>query len=1032
MKNKHESISPYRLMQKLLPMLKLTCFIILALALSANASSLGYNSAGQQTKSVGGRVTDAAGTPLPGVTVVVKSTSAGIVTGTDGSYSIADVPENATLVFSFVGMKSQEIAVAGRNTVDVQMEEETIGLEEVVAIGYGTQKKVNLTGSVESIGGDQIARQPVAQTSQALIGLAPGLTAIQSSGQPGNDKASLRIRGIGSIGASNDPLILIDGVAGDINSIDPNDIADISVLKDAASASIYGSRASNGVILITTKRAQKGGISVSYKNYFGWQKPTTQPKFLGALDFLKYSGESQDKIDEYAANMKTNPDVYPDTDWVKEVFSEDGFEQYHNLSVNGGTGKIGVLASLSYTDQDANIPSYRYKRYNGRFNSDFRVSEKFSINFDLSFTKAENNQPTPELEYVVRQAYRLPPIYHAVHSDGSWGDGWGGQNPVAALHDGGYRNSFSNSFSGILKASYTPLEGLQFSAMYAPGYSDGYNKSFVRTYQTIMDWEAKTTRTVPDRNRLSQSNARSFTDNFNALATYSKRLNEHNFSVLGGYEFIKYEYEDFGASRTDFILQNYQVLNAGSEENDANNGRATHTGLVSYFGRANYSFKERYLLEANIRRDASSRFDKNKRVGVFPSFSAGWRLSEETFIKNLDLFSNLKVRASWGQLGNQQIGSDFPYASSISLGSTNYVFNDAVATGAAQQVLANKDIKWETTETTNIGLDAGLLDQRLTLSVEYYSRKTKDILLQLPIPLVIGLDPSTQNAGNVENKGWDFSLDWQDKVGDLQYGAKFNFSDVRNEVTNLAGIGPIINGNAIIEVGSPINLIYGYETIGIFQDETAIHDAPSQIGTLKPGNLQYKDQLTVDTDEDGVPDQGDGVINSNDRVTLGNQFPKMTFGIDLNAAYKGFDLFVSLQGVGKRDVLLGGDLVWPLFNAGKIQNWQVNEFWSPENTGAAFPVIAPTSFGSNDIQPSSTWVFDASYLRVRNVTLGYTLPKSLLGKTGLDNFRIYCSGQNLFTFDNLPEGIDPLVPNDSQGAIYPITSSVIIGIDVKF
>ncbi|MCE5346909.1 MAG: SusC/RagA family TonB-linked outer membrane protein [Bacteroidales bacterium] len=985
-----------------------------------------------QQSIVKGKVTDTKGNPLPGTTVQVKGTIQGIITDLNGNFSIDVANPNAILIFSFVGYIPKEIPVQNQTSISVILSEDIRGLEEVVVIGYGTQKKVDLTGSVESINGNQIARQPVAQTSQALVGLTPGLTAIQSSGQPGKDNSTLRIRGTGSIGASNDPLILIDGVEGDLNSINPNDIEDISILKDAAAASIYGSRASNGVILVTTKRAKSGKLSLNYSNFIGWQKPTELPKFLGALDFLKYSGESQSVIDNYAAGMVSNPDLYPDTDWVNEVFTESGFQQYHNMSVSGGNETIKSLASISFLNQGANIINYNYKRYNGRFNSDIKISNKIDINFDLGFDRSLTKAPVTSLTYVVRDTYRIPPIYSAIHSDGSWGDGWGGENPVAAVRDGGNSNSQSNYFRGILRANYTPVKDLKFSVMYSPEYNDGYNSSFTKMYQTIIDWEAKTKRNYPNRNGLSQSNSRSFTNNFNALATYNKVFGRHIFSVLLGYEFIKYDYSTFGASRQDFILDKYEVLNAGSAESDGNSGSATQSGLVSYFGRLNYSFNNKYLFEANLRRDASSRFASENRVSIFPSFSAGWRLSEESFIKNLDLFSNLKLRASWGQLGNQQIGSDFPYASSISMGTSNFLFNNAIITGATQDVLANSAIKWETTETTNFGLDLGFLNQKLTLTAEYYIRKTNDILLRLPIPLVIGLSPSMQNAGNVENKGFDLSLGWKDDIGDFTYNARLNFSDVRNNVTNLSGVGPIISGNSITQVGSPIGSIYAYESVGIFQDAATITSSPTQFGSLIPGNIQYKDQLTVDTDNDHIPDAADGKINSDDRVIVGDPFPRMSFGLDLSAAYKGFDLSVYVQGVGKRDVILQGDAVWALFNAGKIQEWHVRECWSQENTGAKYPIIKATSSGSNDAQMSSTWVFDASYLRVRNISFGYTLPKTLFNNKFVNSMRVYFSGQNLLTFDKLPQGIDPLIPNGTEGTLFPITSNFTFGVDVQF
>lgn len=1000
---------------------------------SAEEVNLNFPPEGElQQNQVSGTITDAQGNPLPGVTVLIKGTTIGTLTNNEGKYTLGNVPPNSVLVFSFVGSATQEIPVENRRTINVTMQEETFGLEEVVVIGYGSQRKVDLTGSVETIKSADIVRQPVAQVSQALVGLTPGLTAIQSSGQPGNDYSTLRIRGIGSIGASNDPLILIDGVAGDLNDLNPNDIDNISVLKDAAAAAIYGSRASNGVILVTTKRAKSGQLILKYSNYIGWQKPTELPEFLGALDFLKYSGESQAVIDNYAAKMKTDPDLYPDTDWVGMQFSENGFQQYHDMTASVGTDKIRTMASVSVLDQGGNIVNYNFNRYNGRFNTDLIISDKIDVNFDISFNRSKRVSPATSLTYIVQDDYRIPPIYHAIHSDGSWGDGWQGQNPIAAARAGGLTTNLWNYFRGVLKINYKPVKDMTLSMMYSPEYDDAYTSAFTKQYKTIIDWTSKTTRFYPSRNGLSQSNSKAFTNNFNALATYNKILNDHSFTTLLGYEFIKYEWANFAASRQDYILDNFEVLNAGSAESDGNSGSATHSGLVSYFGRVNYAFRDKYLFEANLRRDASSRFQEENRVSYFPSFAAGWRINRESFMQNLDILSDLKIRFSWGRLGNQQIGSDFPYASSIVLGSSNFVFNNAIITGATQNVLANSLIQWETTETTNIGLDAGFLKQKLTFTADYYVRKTYDILLSLPIPYIIGLSPSMQNAGNVENKGFDFTVGWTESRGDFSYYARFNFSDVKNKVTNLSGVGPIISGISITDVGYPIGSIYGFESAGIFQNQEEINTSPTQFGTLVPGNIKYKDQLTVDTNGDGIPDKADGKINPDDRVIIGNPFPRMSFGLNLGAEYKGLDFSASLQGVGKRDILLQSDMVWPLWNAGKIQKWHIKEFWSPENKNAKYPIIKATSSGSNDAQMSSTWVFNAAYLRLRNITLGYTIPEKWLTDFFVKGIRIYCSGLNLLTFDKLPTGVDPLVPNGSSGGIFPVTSNFSIGIDVNF
>ncbi len=980
---------------------------------------------------VSGKVAGNDGEGIPGVSITVQGTQRGTITKADGTYNLTTAT-TSTLVFSFVGYVNQVVPVNGRSKIDITLGEDTKALEEVVVVGYGTQKKANLTGSVETIDGVQLARQPVVQTSQALTGLAPGLTVIQSSGQPGNDGGSLRIRGIGSLGASNDVLVLVDGVEADINRLDAGDIESISVLKDASAASIYGSRASNGVIVVTTKQAASGKLTMNYRNNLAIQNPTGLPKFFGAREYLRYSGDSQAFVDDYNQNLGTDSDLYTDTDWVKELFTENGFQQYHNLSVSGGTEKVKSLASISYTGQDGNITNFNFKRYNGLFNTQLKLNDKFDISFNLNFSKSEQTSPNEGLEQIVQQAYRIPPIYFARHSDGQWGDGWAGQNPLAVVNDDGTRVNNSNYFRGILRVNYSPIKDLKLTLMYSPEYDDGFVKSFNRTYFTVIDWKSQSQRIRNNPNSLSQTNIRGFTENTNFLANYSKAFGQHSFSILGGSELIKFTTEQFGASRQDFVLQDFPYLNAGSEAVARNSGDATVNGLVSFFGRLNYTFKDRYLLEANVRRDASSRFAKENRVAIFPSVSAGWRLSDEPFMQNLRGVSNLKLRASWGQLGNQQLNRDFPYVANISLGRDNFVFGNTVTTGATQTNLSNSRIQWETTTISNFAVDAGFLNNRLSLTAEYYIRKTTDLLLTLPVPINLGFSPAIQNAGDLKNSGVDLSLDWRDKKGEFQYGARAIFSSVRNEVTNLAGVGPIINGNSITQVGSPIGLIFGYETEKIFQNQDEINNSPAQFGRLIPGNLKYKDQSTIDTNGDGVPDQADGIINPNDRVALGNPFPTISFGLDLTAAYKGFDLAVNMQGVGKRDVLLGGDMVWGLFNAGKIQEWQVREFWSPTNTGAEFPILSATSVGSNDIQANDTWVFNAAYLRVRNISLGYTIPSKVFQKSGLSGLRVYAAAQNLFTFDSLPEGIDPLVPNGTNGNIFPITRLISLGIDVKF
>ncbi|MEQ9289043.1 MAG: TonB-dependent receptor [Cyclobacteriaceae bacterium] len=981
-----------------------------------------------------GKITDENGEGLPGASVVVKGTSNGTTTNIEGDFKLT-ASDEAILTISFVGYVTQEVPVGGRSTIDSQMELDAEQLEEVVVVGYGTQKKENLTGSVESIDGQELTRQPVFQTSQALAGLAPGLVATQSSGQPGADGATIRIRGIGTLGngSKNDPLILVDGIPDNINGVDANDIESISVLKDASAAAIYGSRAANGVIIITTKRGKSGDLKLTYNTYFGVQKITQNLNFLDGLGYIENINKANpgtyddDFISSYRATRGT--DANPDTDWVNEVFTESGVQKYHRLGVSGGSEKIRTSASLSYMDQDGNIPNFKFKRYNGRFNTDMQINDKFDINFDLNFRRSIRQAPSAGFDELTRQAYRIPPLFSAINSDGSYGPGWNGQNPVAAAIDGGLSVEQFNYFRGVLKANYRPTENLVVSLTYSPQYNDDARKSFRAQY----DWtDLSQSGTYPNQNSLSQYNGRAFQDNFNTVVTYSKDFSNHSLGATIGYEFLKNTSSSFSASRRNYVLQEFQQLSSGDADTQLNSGGESLNGLQSIFGRVNYAFNNKYLVEANLRRDASSRFAADNRVSVFPSFSLGWRVAEESFLASSPVISDLKLRASWGKLGNQQIAGDFPYVSSFGVGTANPIIGGVPITGGAQSVLSNSALRWESTETSNFGVDAAFLENRLSLTAEYYIRTTNDILLQAnTVPPSTGLSPPVQNVGSVENKGWDMALNWQDAIGELKYTFNFNIANYSNKVTNLGELDELPPGGEITRVGESIGSIFGYQAMGLFQSQDEIDGAPvQQFGGVQPGDVRYVDQLTVDSDNDGIADATDGIINSDDRVIIGNSLSRLNYGFDLSARFRAFDLSMSFLGVGKREIVLQGDVAYAFFNAGKIQQWQ-SDSWTPDNTGASYPRLTPGS-SHNNWRTSTQWLFDASYFRVRNITLGYTLPNTLLQKLTVRDLRVYASGQNLLTFDNLPEGIDPTIPNFTSGGFYPVTSVYTLGLSLSF
>lgn len=971
-------------------------------------------------KSINGKITDVDGVPLSGANIVEKGTNNGAQSDFDGNFSIVVANENAILVISYVGFTTKEIAVENQIEISISLEEDTAGLEEVVVVGYGIQNKESLSGSVATIGSEKLTKQPVFQTSQSLQGLSPGLTAIQSSGQPGGDGALLRIRGINSINASSSPLVIIDGIEGSLDGIDPADIENISVLKDAGAGAIYGNRGSNGVIVVTTKRAQAGKARISYGSYVGFQNPTNQPDPVDAVTYLEAIGD--DALLQQYLGAPNDKDNFPDTNWIDLLLSESGFIQYHSFGVSGGSESVKTNATFSYQDQNGNIPNFGFKRYQGRINTDFKVGNEIRISADVNFRRSDTESSPAGSG--VQAAYRQPAIFQAIFSDGRFALPSTGGNPVVATRNSGTNTTLGNYFRGLLKAVYNPIPELELTAVYSPEHAESYNSNFrvqYPVYESFDGPEILISSGTNNQAQLNQSNNRSFTDNFYATAKYDKLFGKHRLTALAGYEFIKTVSSGFGASRFEFVIQDFEVLNNGNAENDSNSGSATQNGLESVFSRFNYAFENKYFFEFNIRRDGSSRFNQDNRWGTFPSFSAAWRITEESFFENQKLFSNLKFRGSWGQLGNQLLLIDFPYSSLISIGSSHFV-NGAIAQGAAQQVLANPNISWETAEKINIGLEFGLLNGELNGSIEYYDNQTNDLLGTQPIPSTIGLSAPIANVFSMKNTGVDVELDWLGEFGDnFKFNLGGNFATVNNQVTSLNGEEFLINGNSIIQVGESIGSIFGFESEGIFQNQQEVESSPTQFGTLEPGDIKFRDQ------------NGDGLINNDDRVIIGNSFPDITYSINGGFDYKGFDFSINAIGVAGREVFLQRNLVQPLFNAGNIFEYHLRESWTLDNPNARFPIIKPYSDASNNSRTNSTYLFDASYLRIRNITLGYSLPNKIIENHFISSLRFYVSGQNLITLNNdLPDGIDPLIPNNFQGAIYPIVKTYTFGINATF
>tara|TARA_R110000868_G_scaffold1647_4_gene13285 strand:+ start:2958 stop:6299 length:3342 start_codon:yes stop_codon:yes gene_type:complete len=969
---------------------------------------------------ISGGISDNVGTPLPGANILEKGTTNGTQADFDGNFTISVEDLNAVLVISYVGFATKEVSLNGQTNLNITLEESAAGLDEVVVVGYGTQKRLNLTGSVSTVDGEELAKQVVGQTSSAIQGAMPGVTVRRTSGKPGSDGGEIRIRGIGTLGNSS-PLTLIDGVPSDLNNVDPNDIESISVLKDAASAAIYGSRAANGVVLITTKRAKEGELSFAYSTSTGFNQPTNLPKKVNALDHMLLINEantnignspvySEEFINEHIANSPS--DLYPDTNWQDEVLKSSGITQNHYASVNSGSEKLRLMGSLGYFDQQGIVENNSYKRIFLRVNNDLKVSESISIGLDVLARTSKSIEPSQTAETVVHWMNRIPATQGGVNSDGTYGLGWNGDNPIGKARDGGKRTTNLDEAIISLKLLYKPTDWLNFDLLYAPSYSLNHFNNFSRTVDSYYDQTL--VYTTPTISSLDEFYRKGLNQTVRALITFTKLYGRNDIKVLAGYEQNDFKTRFIRGYRENFPIQEFQVLDAGAVGNQTATGSGTDNALQSIFGRINYAYDDRYLLEGNLRYDGSSRFSEGNKFGLFPSVSAGWVFSRESFLDNVEVLNYGKLRASYGQLGNQNIGGDFPFLSTINLGQ-NYSFGNKPSDGAALTDLANPLISWETSEMTNFGIELGFFN-KLNLAFEYYVRNTNEILLSLPIPSTVGLNPPFQNAGKVENKGWDFSISYKDYTREFKYNLQFNISDVKNQIIDLKDAGPFIVENQIRQVGEPIDALFGYDAIGYFQSQEEVDNSAQQFGTVAPGDIKYRD----------VND--DGEINAEDRVVFGNIIPRYTFGLNLTFEYKQFDFNTLFQGVGQADGYIEGHGVYPFYVGGTAQEMHKDR-WSPENPESAFPRLAFDQ--SNNVQTSDFWVRDASYLRCKNMQVGYSLPSNALEKISLKQLRFYVGVQNLFTLDNFHDGFDVEAPV-GDGRFYPILRTYSLGMNVNF
>jgi TonB-linked SusC/RagA family outer membrane protein len=1039
---------------------------------AAKQGEPGLPAARQEGKRISGKVTDASGEPVTGANVKIENTTVGTITDIDGNFVIDVADTDAALRVSFIGFLEQRVVPGDRTELSIRLLEDLQALDEVVVVGYGTQKKVNLTGAVTTVKYDQeLENRPITDVSQALQGRVPGVWATQFSGNPGEDGATIRIRGYGSLGTSSDsrdpnPLVLIDGIEGRMSEVDPNAIESITVLKDAASAAIYGSRAANGVILIETKKGETGSVKMSYSGYAGVQQLSHAPEFIvNSADFMTLWNEARANTgtsplfpnDVIAAFRNgTDPYRYPNTDFVREIFRHS-FITSHNLTMNVGSRHASTNVSLSYLNNEGIMLNTSSQRYSLNLNNETQVKKWLRVGARARLQRRENTAPgyAPASSvsasgsginralYLAAFGYPFATPYledgrtfgatQALHLSGDLA----GQpvvdtrNPFPDLYNG-EAATLNHFFRGAVYASADLTNWLHLTVNYSGQYTantlDVYNTpNYCYTgtdgsgYTKSLDYITN----ITNSRRTNDEWYATFFANLNFDRTFNKI---HALSGVLGYQQEGLDKRYTLSRRMNPPKPELHQVSAGTD-NIEGEGNRYRWRMLSYFGRVNYALMSKYLFEVNVRADASSRFNPQKRWGYFPSFSAAWRLGEEPFVRNRGIFDNLKLRASIGQLGNQNTGNRtnldyFPYLTVVSQNyETSYNYANSLAPGAAVTALSDYNLTWETTTTADIGLDVGVLNNRLSIEADYFHKKTADILVSLPLPLAMGgLTPPTENIGEVINKGFELNATWQDRnqASGLSYRLSGNITYVDNKVTKFQG-GQSPDQTFLIREGYSFQSLYGYVWEGIYQSdaEAAEHMKDNSIKP-KAGDLRYADV------------NGDHKIDNKDMQVLGNTIPKFTYGLNGNITYKNFDLNVSFTGSAGYTSYFNNYWSQPLNTSGGTipKRWQ--DRWTPENPGAALPriVINYTWLG----YASSFWTADMWWVKLKNLQLGYSVPKSATDKLKLQRLYVYLNASDLYCWvTKRYEGFDPERDGADAGSFhYPVPRTFTMGLNITF
>ena len=1001
-----------------------------------------------------GIVSDAHG-PLIGVVVQDKNNNKSIATDIDGKFTLSGVEKGHSIEFRFIGYQSHNLVWDGKSEVNIVLQEDAVQLEETVVIGYGTVKKKDLTGAVGVINNSALERQSTSQLSQSLQGLVPGLNVTRSSSMPGAS-ATVKVRGVTTMGDSS-PLILVDGMmVSSLDQVATEDVQQITVLKDAASASIYGARAAAGVILITTKEASEGQLQIGYNGEVSLSSPTELPDFLtDPYNYMtmynewswndagnpaggEYANYSQDYINNYAKNNLYDPIQYPIFNWYDAILDNNALRHKHNLTLAYGNKVIKSHTSASFENADAVYHGSNHERISLRTRNNIKISKKLSGSIDLSARYAIKNDPTSGSP--IRAAYMYPQIYLGMYPDGRVGPGKDGSltNALAALLEGGEKKTTTTNLTGKISLTYKPIDDLSITANLTPTIG---NTQIKEMKKAIPVYDAYDTDVMLgyisgyNSNSLSEErrNYKSLEKQF--LATYDKSFNKvHNFNAMVGYEDYIYTYETLTAASNDMDLANFPYLDLANKNALSVGGNSYQNAYRSFFGRIMYNYDSRYFVQVNAREDGSSRFHKDHRWGFFPSASLGWVLSNEKFMENVQPVSHLKLRGSFGTLGNERIGN-YPYQTYISF--NNAIMYDAAGTtptstmSAAQLEYAYQDIHWEKTQSWDVGIDAGFFNNRLDLTADYYYKKTKDMLLSVEIPAFTGYAAPDKNVGSMHTRGWEVKVGWADHIGDLNYAVSFNISDYKSIMDDHGGKQVFNSDGTIITGGEEYCSWYGFKSTGLFQTADEVSESALFSAATKPGDVKYVDV----SGPDGTPD---GIINDTyDRVCLGSSLPHYLYGGSISLEWKGISFSMLFNGVGKQLSRMTESMIRPMQGqwlpapAVLLKDNGERNYWSMYNTdeqnaAARFPRLSHQGGEYNNYKMSDFWLKSSAYCRIKNINIGYTFPTKLISKAGLKGLRLYVNIDDPYCFDNYLKGWDPEAGTSSY-----ITRTYTFGVDIK-